>query len=155
MVRGVKIAGIKMCQAYHPRCGFNAICAMSTNLYGLGDNFDLETSHALPAPICKFHEAKESGTPTVAVRGTGTSRREFLHVDDLVDARWFLVQKYESEEIINVGVGEDVTIRELAGLVKQAVGYPGQIVLDIPPSPTVPGAARLVPGWARNTQVED
>ncbi len=146
MVRGVKIAGIKMCQAYRRQYGFNAICAMSTNRCGSGDNFDLETSHVSPALVRKSHEAKESGAPTVAVRGIGTSRREFLHVDDLVDARWFLVQKYGNEEIINVGVGEDVTIRELAGLVKQAVGYPGQIVLDIPPSPTVPDAARPVTG---------
>ena len=92
-----KIAGIKMCQAYRRQYGFNAICAMPTNLYGPGDNFDLETSHVLPALIRKFHEAKEAGAPTVTVWGTGTPRREFLHVDDLADACRFLMKHYEGE----------------------------------------------------------
>jgi GDP-L-fucose synthase len=125
-----KIAGIKMCQAYRRQYGFNAICAMPTNLYGPGDNFDLETSHVLPALIRKFHEAKEAGAPTVTVWGTGTPRREFLHVDDLADACRFLMERYEGEEIVNVGVGEDVSIRELAELVREAVGYTGEIVFD-------------------------
>ena len=103
---------------------------MPTNLYGPGDNFDLETSHVLPALIRKFHEAKEAGAPTVTVWGTGTPRREFLHVDDLADACRFLMERYEGEEIVNVGVGEDVSIRELAELVREAVGFEGEIVFD-------------------------
>ncbi len=125
-----KIAGIKMCQAYRRQYGFDAICAMPTNLYGPGDNFDLETSHVLPALIRKFHEAKESGAPSVTVWGTGTPRREFLHVDDLADACLFLMQHYEGEEIVNVGVGEDISIGELAELIRQAVGYTGAVVFD-------------------------
>ena len=125
-----KIAGIKMCQAYRRQYGFNATCAMPTNLYGPGDNFDLETSHVLPALIRKFHEAKGAGAPAVTVWGTGNQRREFLHVDDLADACSFLMRHYDGEQIINVGVGEDVSIRELAELVREAVGFEGDIVFD-------------------------
>jgi GDP-L-fucose synthase len=125
-----KIAGIKMCQAYAKQHGFNAISLMPTNLYGPGDNFDLATSHVLPALIRKFHEAKVSRAGEVAVWGSGTPRREFLHVDDLADAVCFLMERYESAEIINVGVGADVTIADLAELVRKAVGYTGRIVFD-------------------------
>lgn len=125
-----KIAGIKMCQAYRRQYGFNAICLMPTNLYGPGDNFDLQTSHVLPALIRKFHEAKERGNGAVVVWGTGTPRREFLHVDDLADAALFLMLHYDSEEIINVGVGKDISIRELAELVGEIVGFEGDIVYD-------------------------
>ncbi|BDG26765.1 GDP-L-fucose synthase [Thermus thermophilus] len=125
-----KIAGIKMCQAYRRQYGFNAISLMPTNLYGPGDNFDLQTSHVLPALIRKFHEAKEGGRKEVVVWGTGTPRREFLHVDDLADAALFLMKHYESEEIINVGVGEDISIRELAELIARIVGFEGEIVYD-------------------------
>ncbi|GGN04519.1 GDP-L-fucose synthase [Thermus composti] len=125
-----KIAGIKMCQAYRRQYGFNAISLMPTNLYGPGDNFDLTTSHVLPALIRKFHEAKEEGRKEVVVWGTGTPRREFLHVDDLADAALFLMEHYESEEIINVGVGEDISIRELAELIARIVGFEGEIVYD-------------------------
>ena len=125
-----KIAGIKMCQAYRRQYGFNAISLMPTNLYGPGDNFDLANSHVLPALIRKFHEAKEAETPTVTVWGTGKPRREFLHVDDLADACVFLMDHYESEQIVNVGVGEDVSIAELASLVAKVVGYEGRIVYD-------------------------
>jgi len=125
-----KIAGIKLCQAYRRQYGFNAIALMPTNLYGPGDNFDLANSHVLPALIRKFHEARASGAAQVVVWGTGTPRREFLHVDDLADACLFLMQGYEDERIINVGVGEDVSIAELAALVQRVVGFAGEIVLD-------------------------
>ena len=125
-----KIAGIKMAQAYRRQYGFNTISLMPTNLYGPGDNFDLETSHVIPALIRKFHEAKERGEPHVVVWGTGKPRREFLHVDDLADAAVFLMRQYEGEEFVNVGVGEDVSIRELAELIREVVGYGGEIVFD-------------------------
>ncbi len=125
-----KIAGIKMAQAYRRQYGFNAISLMPTNLYGPGDNFDLETSHVIPALIRKFHEAKVEGKPHVVVWGTGKPRREFLHVDDLADAALFLMKNNDNEEIINVGVGEDVSIRELAELIQDVVGFKGEIVFD-------------------------
>jgi GDP-L-fucose synthase len=125
-----KIAGIKMCQAYRREFGFNAISLMPTNLYGPGDNFDLQNSHVLPALIRKFHEAKVRGDETVTVWGTGTPRREFLHVDDLADAVLYLLQTYDAEPIVNIGWGEDVTIRELAELVMSAIGYRGRLIFD-------------------------
>jgi GDP-L-fucose synthase len=125
-----KIAGIKMCQAYRKQYGFDAISLMPTNLYGPGDNFDLQNSHVLPALIRKFHEAKLADAPEVVMWGTGTPRREFLHVDDLADAAVCLMQHYSDEGIVNVGVGEDVTIRELAEQVAKVVGYSGRIVND-------------------------
>ena len=125
-----KIAGIKLCQAYARQHGFRAISVMPTNLYGPGDNFDLKASHVLPALIRKFHEAKTSGAPEVVVWGTGKPRREFLHVDDLASAVCFLLERYDSPEIINVGVGEDVTIAELAALVREIVGFTGAVVYD-------------------------
>jgi len=125
-----KIAGIKMCQAYALQHGFNAISVMPTNLYGPGDNFDLQTSHVLPALLRKFHAAKESGSGEVTVWGSGTPRREFLYADDLADALCFLMERYDSPEIINVGWGEDVTIAELAEIVAATVGYRGAIVYD-------------------------
>lgn len=125
-----KIAGIKMCQAYRRQYGFSAISLMPTNLYGPGDNFDLANSHVLPALIRKFHEAKERGDSSVTVWGTGTPRREFLHVDDLAAASVFLMNEYDEEEIVNVGVGHDISIGELAELVKEAVGFKGDIDYD-------------------------
>ena len=125
-----KIAGIKMCQAYRRQYGFNAIALMPTNLYGPGDNFDLQTSHVLPALVRKFHEAKISGAPRIVVWGTGKPRREFLHVDDLAAASLFLMRHYDAEEIVNVGVGEDISIAELVGLIREVVGYQGEIVYD-------------------------
>ena len=125
-----KIAGIKMCQAYRQQYGFDAISLMPTNLYGPGDNFDLESSHVLPALIRKFHEAKEASAPSVEVWGTGTPRREFLHVDDLADACVFLMDTYDSGEIINVGWGKDISIGELANLVADVVGFQGELRFD-------------------------
>lgn len=125
-----KIAGIKMCQAFNRQYGTSFISVMPTNLYGPGDNFDLENSHVLPALIRKFHEAKINQQPEVILWGTGTPRREFLHVDDLADACVFLMQHYQANEIINIGTGEDLTIRELAELIKEIVGYQGEITFD-------------------------
>jgi GDP-L-fucose synthase len=125
-----KIAGIKMCQAYALQHGFNAISVMPTNLYGPGDNFDLHTSHVLPALLRKIHTAMVSSSPDVTVWGSGTPRREFLHIDDLADALCFLMERYDSPEIINVGYGEDVTIGDLAELIAGIVGFRGRIVFD-------------------------
>ena len=125
-----KIAGVKMCQAYRREFGFNAISLMPTNLYGPGDNFDLQNSHVLPALIRRFHEAKVRGDESVTVWGTGTPRREFLHVDDLADAVMYLLQSYDAEPIVNIGWGQDVTIRELAELVMSAIGYSGRLIFD-------------------------
>jgi GDP-L-fucose synthase len=125
-----KIAGIEMCQAYRRQYGFRAICLMPTNLYGPGDNFDAENSHVLSALLRRFHEAKQSGTPAVTVWGSGQPRREFLHVDDLAAAAIFLMEKYDSEEIINVGTGKDIPIAELSELIREIVGYEGEIVFD-------------------------
>jgi GDP-L-fucose synthase len=125
-----KIAGLKMCQAYRRQYGFKAISLMPTNLYGPGDNFDLQNSHVLPALIRKFHDAKARGDKCVEIWGSGTPRREFLHVDDLADAVVYLLQNYDSEAIVNIGWGEDVTIRELAEIVMSVIGYSGELTLD-------------------------
>jgi GDP-L-fucose synthase len=125
-----KIAGVKMCQAYRREFGFNAISLMPTNLYGPSDNFDLQNAHVLPSLIHRFHEAKTRGDDSVTVWGTGSPRREFLHVDDLADAILFLLQTYDAESLVNIGWGEDVTIRELAELVASVVGFAGRLVFD-------------------------
>jgi GDP-L-fucose synthase len=125
-----KIAGIKMCQAYRRQHGFNAISLMPTNLYGPGDNFDLQGSHVLPALIRRFHEAKLRGDAQVVIWGTGTPRREFLHCDDLAGAVVHLMRTYESGELVNIGYGTDVTIRELAELVAGIVGFTGRLAFD-------------------------
>jgi GDP-L-fucose synthase len=125
-----KIAGIKMCQAYRREYGFKAISLMPTNLYGPGDNFDLQSSHVLPALIRKFHEAKLRNQKSVEIWGSGTPRREFLHVDDLASAVVYLLQTYDDEQMLNVGWGEDLTIRELAELVMSAIGYTGTLTFD-------------------------
>ena len=125
-----KIAGIKLAQAYWRQYGFHAISLMPTNLYGPGDNFDLQSSHVLPALIRKAHEARLKHLPEMVVWGSGEPRREFLHVDDLAEAAVFLMLRYDSADIINVGVGEDISIRELAELVCRVVGYRGQLVFD-------------------------
>lgn len=125
-----KIAGIKLCQAYRRQHGADFISAMPTNLYGPGDNFDLATSHVLPALLRKMHEAKLACVPAVPIWGTGTPRREFLHVDDLAEACLFLLERYSGEEPVNVGCGEDLSIQELAELVRAVVGYRGQLAFD-------------------------
>jgi GDP-L-fucose synthase len=125
-----KIAGLKMAQAYRQQYGFPAISLMPTNLYGPYDNFDPESSHVVPALIRRFHEAAQRNSPEVALWGTGTVRREMMHVDDLADACVFLMQNYDEAEIVNVGTGEDVTIRELAEMIAEITGYRGRIVQD-------------------------
>jgi GDP-L-fucose synthase len=122
-----KIAGIKLCQAYRRQYGCDFISAMPTNLYGPGDNYDLQGSHVLPALIRKAHEAKQVGAESIEIWGTGTPRREFLHVDDLADACVFLLQHYSGEEHVNVGSGEDLTIAEAAQLVCRVVGFGGRL----------------------------
>lgn len=125
-----KIAGVKMCQAYRKQYGFGAISAMPTNLYGPGDNFNLQSSHVLPALIRKFHEAKKQGERQVEIWGTGNPRREFLHVDDLADACLFLMNHYDEELWINVGYGYDISIAQLAELVAKTVGFHGTITFN-------------------------
>ncbi|MEJ0032555.1 MAG: GDP-L-fucose synthase [Bacteroidota bacterium] len=125
-----KIAGIKMCQAYRSQYGCNFISLMPTNLYGPNDNYDLKNSHVLPALIRKMFDAKEKNASQVVVWGTGMPRREFLHVDDLADASAFVMDNYDSPEIVNVGTGVDLTIAELAQMIKNEVGFEGEIVFD-------------------------
>ena len=125
-----KIAGIRLCQAYAREKGANYISVMPTNMYGTGDNFDLQSSHVLPALLRKVHEAKLGGTREVMVWGSGKPRREFLHVDDMARANRFLLENYDSPEIVNVGCGEDVTIRQLAELICDVVSFEGELVFD-------------------------
>jgi len=155
-----KIAGIKMCQAYRKQYGFDAISVMPTNLYGPGDNFDLENSHVLPALMRKFHEAKKAGADAVTVWGTGAPRREFLHVDDLAEACVYLMQTYSSPEIVNVGWGKDISIAELANLVGAIVGFEGAIEFDTSKPDGTPrkllDTARLTRlGWTPSISLED
>lgn len=155
-----KIAGVKLCQAYRRQYGCDFISAMPTNLYGVGDNFDLQSSHVMPALMAKMHRAKLDRAASVAIWGTGTPRREFLHVDDCADALVFLMKTYSSEEHINVGVGEDISIRELAELLRRIVGFEGEIVTD-PSKPDgtprklmdVSRLTRL--GWRARTGLEE
>ncbi|MEL6672230.1 MAG: GDP-L-fucose synthase [Bacteroidota bacterium] len=125
-----KIAGIKLCEAYRDQYGCNFISAMPTNLYGPNDNYDLEKSHVLPALIRKFHEAKVNGTPSVEIWGDGSPKREFLHVDDLAAACMFLMENYDGNDFVNVGVGEDISIKDLALMVKEVVGFEGELDFD-------------------------
>jgi GDP-L-fucose synthase len=155
-----KIAGIKLCQAYREQHGADFISVMPTNLYGPGDNFDLDTSHVLPALIRRFHEAKERGEPSVIIWGTGEPRREFLHVDDLADACLFLMNDYSGNEPINVGTGEDISIRELAELVREVVGYAGEIAYDTTKPDGTPRKLLEVSrlnslGWRATTPLEE
>lgn len=154
-----KIAGIKLCQAYRLQHGCDFISAMPTNLYGPGDNFDLTTSHVLPALIRKAHEAKMAHAPTLTIWGSGTPRREFLHVDDLADASIFLLKNYSQDEHINVGSGSDITIADLARLVARSVGFEGDIETDPDKPDGTPrklmSSARLSAlGWNPNIALE-
>ena len=155
-----KIAGIKMCQAYRKQYGFDAISVMPTNLYGPGDNFDLQNSHVLPALVRKFHEAKEAGASSVTVWGTGSPRREFLHVGDLADACVYLMRDYSSPDIVNVGWGRDISIAELAELIRKIVGYDGDIQFDTSKPDGTPrkllDTARLTKlGWQPSIELEE
>jgi GDP-L-fucose synthase len=155
-----KIAGIKLCQAYRRQYGCDFISAMPTNLYGPGDNFDLTTSHVLPALIMKAHQAKLASAPHMELWGTGSPRREFLHVDDLADALIFLLQQYSAPEPINVGVGNDLPIRELAELVIRIVGFEGTLQLDPSKPDGTPrkllDVSRLTAlGWTASTPLDD
>jgi GDP-L-fucose synthase len=155
-----KIAGLKMCQAYRREYGFKAISLMPTNMYGPGDNFDIQNAHVLPALMRRFHDAKLRGEKTMTVWGTGTPRREFLHVDDLSDAIVYLMRSYDAEEIVNIGWGEDLTIRSLAELVMSVVGYSGDLVFDVSKPDGTPrkllDVSRLNSlGWHPKIRLED
>jgi GDP-L-fucose synthase len=155
-----KVAGIKMCQAYNRQYGTDYISVMPTNLYGPNDNFDLETSHVLPAMIRKFHEAKTTGRTSVEIWGTGTPRREFLYIEDLADACVHLMESYDDSGIINIGVGEDISIKDLALLVKKIVGYAGETVYDASKPDGTPRKLLDVSklrslGWKAQTSLEE
>lgn len=153
-----KIAGIKLCQAYRRQHGADFISAMPTNLYGPGDNFDLENSHVIPAMLRKMHEAKSNGSNEVTLWGTGTPRREFLHVDDLADGLLFLMDRYSGELHVNVGVGEDLTIRDLAEMIRNVVGFEGQLAFDTDkpdgtPRKLLDTSVINAMGWRANTEL--
>lgn len=155
-----KIAGLKLCQYYNEQYGTNYISVMPTNLYGENDNFNLETSHVLPALLRKFHEGKINNSPEIVVWGTGAAKREFLLVDDLADACLFLMQNYTDNQIINIGTGEDIAIKELAEKIKKIVGYTGQIIWDQTKPDGTPrkllDVSRLHQlGWKHKTSLED
>ena len=146
-----KIAGIKLCQAYRKQYGFNAISMMPTNLYGPGDNFDLLSSHVLPALIRKFHEAKQSHSGCVEIWGTGKPFREFLYVDDMADACCFLMENYDEAEIVNIGTGLDISIHDLALMIKDIVGFNGEIVFDT----SKPDGTPKKLGWRARTPLQE
>lgn len=154
-----KITGIKLCQFYRKQYGCDFISAMPTNLYGIHDNFDLNNSHVLPALIRKFHEAKSDGNKEVVIWGTGTPKREFLYVDDLAEACLFLMENYSDSTHINVGTGEDLSILELAKLIKEIVGYEGEILNDLSKPDGTPRKLMDVSkinslGWKAHTDLE-
>ena len=155
-----KIAGIRLAQAYRRQYGRDYISAMPTNLYGPGDNFDLRSSHVLPALIRKVHEARQSGSKSISIWGTGSPRREFLHVDDCADALVFLLKTYSEDEHVNVGSGEDLTILELTQLVCRVIGYDGEIVHDLSkpdgtPRKLMSGDKLRTLGWRPSISLED
>lgn len=155
-----KIAGIKMCEAYRSQYGCDFISVMPTNLYGPNDNYDLNKSHVLPAMIRKFHEAKEENKPFVELWGTGSPLREFLHADDLADACYFLMENYSQPEFLNVGVGSDVTIKQLAEIIRGVVGYEGDVHWNTDKPDGTPRKLMDVSklhalGWKHTTELED
>lgn len=155
-----KISGLMMCRAFRQQYGVDYISAMPTNLYGYNDNFDLETSHVLPALMRKVHEAKENNAPEVTIWGTGSVLREFLFVDDLADALVFLMNEYSGEEHVNVGTGTDVSIKELAQLISKVIGYNGKLVFDTSKPDGTPKKLLNVSkinslGWKAATELED
>lgn len=155
-----KIAGIEMCQAYREQYGCNFIALMPTNLYGPGDHYDLQNSHVLPALIRKIHTAKKEQNPEVVIWGSGSPRREFLHVDDLADASVFLMKNYNESEIINIGTGKDISIMELAQLIQKIIGYDGEIIKDTSKPDGTPrkllDVSRLSRlGWSARIALED
>lgn len=155
-----KIAGIKLCESYRDQYGCNFISVMPTNLYGIGDNYDLNNSHVLPALIRKFHEAKENENATVEVWGTGTPKREFLYADELADACIFLMQNYDGRELVNIGAGDDVSIKELAETVKEIVGFKGEIewntsMPDGTPRKWMDVSKLNQLGWKRTIELEE
>lgn len=155
-----KIAGIKLCEAYRDQYGCNFISVMPTNLYGIGDNYDLQNSHVLPALIRKMHIAKIQGDATVTIWGSGTPKREFLYADDLADACCFLMQQYNEKELINIGTSEDISIADLAHLVKKLVGFTGELVFDTTKPDGTPRKLLSVNklhqlGWQHTTLLED
>jgi len=155
-----KIAGIKMCQAYNDQYGTDYISVMPTNLYGPNDNFNLKNSHVLPVLIRKFHEAKINNFPSVEIWGSGSPKREFLHVDDLADACYFLMQNYFGNDFLNIGVGEDISIKELAKLIKDIVGYNGELTFDTSKPDGTPrklmDVSRLTKtGWKAKTSLRE
>ena len=155
-----KIAGIKMCEAYRDQYGCNFISVMPTNLYGTNDNYDLQNSHVLPAMIRKFHEAKINGNPTVEIWGTGSPKREFLHADDMAAACVFLMQTYNEKGFLNIGTGEDISIKDLAILVKKIVGFEGELVFNTSKPDGTPRKLMNVEklhalGWRHSIELED
>ena len=149
-----------MCQSYNRQYGTNYISLMPTNLYGPNDNFDLESSHVLPALIRRFHEARESSAPSVTLWGSGAPKREFLHVNDLADAALHLMHHYNDTEIVNVGTGEDISIKELAQMIKEIVGYKGAIEWDTSKPDGTPRKLLDVTklhnlGWKHSLMLED
>jgi GDP-L-fucose synthase len=155
-----KIAGIKLCEAYRDQHGADFISVMPTNLYGYNDNYHPTNSHVLPALIRRFHEARETGAETVTIWGTGSPRREFLFADDLAEACLFLMQTYSGRELVNVGTGEDVSIKELAGLVKDVVGYEGELAFDTTKPDGTPRKLMDVTklhglGWRHTTELRE
>jgi len=155
-----KIAGIKMCDAYRSQYGCNYISVMPTNLYGINDNYHPQNSHVLPAMIRRFHEAKEQSLSTVTIWGTGAPKREFLFADDLAEACYYLMQNYDQEGLINVGTGEDISIKDLANLVKQIIGFKGEIEFDTTKPDGTPRKLMDVTkltkaGWKYHTTLEE
>ena len=155
-----KISGLKLIEAYRTQYGYNWISAMPTNLYGPGDNFDLQNSHVLPALIRKFHDAQTQGSPSVTLWGTGTPRREFLHADDLAKACLFMLANYDGETALNIGTGIDVTISELANVIAKTIGYVGEIIWDTSkpdgtPRKLLDTSAASEIGWTPTISLED